>query len=47
MPFVSKAQAKKFAEMAAKGEISMKTFKEWAEATKNYGRLPEHKKKKK
>ena len=46
MPFRSKAQAKKFAQMAAKEEISMATFKEWANATKNYNKLPERKKKK-
>lgn len=47
MPFKSKAQARKFAVMAGKGEISMKTFREWSNATKSYEKLPERKKKKK
>ncbi len=32
--------------MAGKGEISMETLKKWSSETKNYKRLPEHKKKK-
>ena len=46
MPFSSKAQARKFAVMAGQGKISMKTFREWSNETKNYDKLPEHKKKK-
>lgn len=46
MPFKSKAQGRKFAQMAARGEISMKTFREWANTTKNFNKLPERKKKK-
>ncbi len=44
-PFKSKAQARKFAVLAGQGKISMATFREWSNATKNYKRLPEHKKK--
>lgn len=45
-PFRSKSQARKFARMAATGEISMKTFKHWANETPNFKKLPERKKKK-
>lgn len=45
MPFKSKAQRRKFHAMAARGEISPRTVKEWERETK--GKLPERKKKKK
>lgn len=45
-PFKSKSQARKFAVMAGKGEIPMKTFRAWANETKNFERLPEKKRKK-
>ena len=46
MPFKSKAQRRKFAELLVKGEISPETFEEWNRET---GRkvLPERVKKKK
>lgn len=47
MPFKSKAQARKLAVMVGKGEFPMSKFKEFANATKNYDRLPERKRKKK
>lgn len=46
MPFKSKAQRRKFAELLVKGEISPETFEEWNRETG--GReLPERVKKKK
>lgn len=45
MPFKSKAQAKKLAVLTAQGKFPKAKFEEWANATKNYSRLPERKKK--
>jgi hypothetical protein len=41
MPFKSKAQRRKFAELLLKGEISEETFEEWNRSTGS-ARLPEH-----
>jgi hypothetical protein len=41
MPFKSKAQRRKFAELLVKGEISPETFEEWNRETGN-AKLPEH-----
>jgi hypothetical protein len=40
MPFKSKAQRRKFAEMLVKGEISAETFEEWNRETGS-AKLPE------
>jgi hypothetical protein len=40
MPFKTKAQRRKFAELLMKGEISEETFEEWNRATGS-ARLPE------
>ena len=40
MPFKSKAQRRKFAELLVKGEISEETFEEWNRSTGS-ARLPE------
>ena len=40
MPFKSKAQRRKFAELLVKGEISQETFEEWNRSTGG-ARLPE------
>jgi hypothetical protein len=40
MPFRSKAQRRKFAELLVKGEISPETFEEWSRETGD-ARLPE------
>jgi hypothetical protein len=40
MPFKSKAQRRKFAELLMKGEISEETFEEWNRSTGS-ARLPE------
>jgi hypothetical protein len=40
MPFKSKAQRRKFAELLVKGEISEETFEEWNRETGN-AKLPE------
>jgi hypothetical protein len=40
MPFKSKAQRRKFAELLVKGEISPETFEEWNRET-GRARLPE------
>jgi hypothetical protein len=40
MPFKSKAQRRKFAELLVKGEISNETFEEWNRST-GRKRLPE------
>jgi hypothetical protein len=40
MPFKSKAQRRKFAELLVKGEISEQTFEEWNRSTGG-ARLPE------
>jgi macrodomain Ter protein organizer (MatP/YcbG family) len=40
MPFKSKAQRRKFAELLVKGEISPETFEEWNRAT-GKAKLPE------
>lgn len=40
MPFKSRAQRRKFAELLVKGEISEKTFEEWNRETGS-ARLPE------
>ena len=45
MPFKSRAQAKKFRVMEAKGEIPKGTSHRWAEHTKSIKSLPEHVKK--
>lgn len=45
MPFKSKAQRRKFAELLVKGEISPETFEEWNRETGGR-RLPERVKKK-
>ena len=41
MPFKSKAQMRKFAAMVRRGEMSEKTYKEWAAKTRSVERLPE------
>lgn len=41
MPFKSKAQLRKFAELVKQGKMSKKTFNEWLKATPNVKRLPE------
>lgn len=41
MPFKSKAQRRKFAELLVKGEISPETFEEWNRETGN-AKLPEY-----
>ena len=46
MPFKSKAQRRKFAELLVKGEISPETFEEWNRETGS-ARLPERGRKKK
>ena len=46
MPFKSKAQRRKFAELLVKGEITEETFEEWNRSTGS-ARLPERVKKKK
>lgn len=46
MPFKSKAQRRKFAELLVKGEISEETFEEWNRSTGG-ARLPERVAKKK
>ncbi len=45
MPFVSLAQARKFAELLEAGKISQKVFDEWHNATPDIHKLPEHVKK--
>jgi hypothetical protein len=40
MPFKSKAQRRKFAELLVKGEISPETFEEWNRST-GKAKLPE------
>ena len=40
MPFKSKAQRRKFAELLVKGEISEETFEEWNRST-GFRELPE------
>ena len=40
MPFKSKAQRRKFAELLVKGEISPETFEEWSRET-GVAKLPE------
>lgn len=44
--FKSKAQAKKIAKLVALDKFPFSTFKEWANGTKNYDKLPEHTKRK-
>jgi hypothetical protein len=44
MPFKSRAQRRKFAELLVKGEISPETFEEWNQETGS-ARLPERVKK--
>lgn len=41
MPFKSKAQVRKFAEMVKKGVISQAKFDQWVEKTSNLRELPE------
>jgi hypothetical protein len=41
MPFKSRAQRRKFAELLVKGEISPETFEEWNRET-GRAKLPEH-----
>ena len=45
MPFKSKAQRRKFAELLVKGEISPETFEEWNRETGS-AKLPERVKRK-
>jgi len=45
MPFKSKAQRRKFAELLVKGEISQETYEEWNRSTGSK-ELPERAKKK-
>lgn len=45
MPFKSKAQRRKFAELLVKGEITPETFEEWNRETGSR-ELPEHVKRK-
>jgi len=42
MPFVSKSQWRAFAAMLRRGEITKKTFDEWARSSPPYKSLPEH-----
>jgi hypothetical protein len=44
MPFKSKAQRRKFAELLVKGKITPETFEEWNRETGS-AKLPEHVKK--
>jgi hypothetical protein len=44
MPFKSRAQRRKFAELLVKGKISPETFEEWNRET-GRAKLPEHVKK--
>jgi hypothetical protein len=44
MPFKSRAQRRKFAELLVKGEITPETFEEWNRET-GRAKLPEHVKK--
>jgi hypothetical protein len=44
MPFKSKAQRRKFAELLVKGKIKPETFEEWNRETGS-AKLPEHVKK--
>lgn len=46
MPFKSKAQQKKMFSMEARGELKKGVAEEFAHATKNIKKLPEHVKKK-
>lgn len=41
MPFKSKAQVRKFAELVKQGEMSQAKFDEWAKATPSMDKLPE------
>ena len=41
MPFKSRAQRRKFAELLVKGEITAETFEEWNRETGS-AKLPEH-----
>lgn len=41
MPFKSKAQLAKFAELVKQGKMSQKTFHEWLAATESVKALPE------
>lgn len=41
MPFVSKAQARKFREMEAKKELEPGTTEKWMSETQNFDALPE------
>jgi hypothetical protein len=45
MPFVSKAQVRKFHELHKQGKMSSATIAEWAMKTKNIKKLPERVKK--
>lgn len=42
MPYKSKAQARAFFAMESRGELPKGTAKEWAHATKDIKKLPEH-----
>ncbi|NPV80802.1 MAG: hypothetical protein HPY52_11080 [Firmicutes bacterium] len=46
MPFKSKAQMRKFAAMAERGEISKREFEEWERHTPSISKLPERKNRK-
>lgn len=41
MPFASKAQARKIAQLEKEGKVAAGTTKKWAAETKNKARLPE------
>lgn len=41
MPFRSKAQIRKFAQMVNDGEMSEEEFRQWLEETENIKKLPE------
>lgn len=41
MPFKSKAQVRKFAELVKQGKISKREFNKWVKETPNMKKLPE------
>ncbi len=47
MPFKSKAQLRKFAELVKQGKMSKREFDKWVKETPNIKSLPERVKKKK
>ena len=42
MPFKSRSQVRMFGHLKSKGDISEEKFEEFAEATPNMSKLPEH-----